>query len=57
VHLERTGTLGTLSCRHPGHPFVSIMPYATDTEGRPLLLISALAMHTQNLEADPARAC
>jgi len=53
VHLERTGTLGTLSRRHPGHPFVSIMPYATDTEGRPLLLISALAMHTQNLEADP----
>ena len=42
-HLERTGTLGTLSRRHPGHPFVSIMPYATDTEGRPLLLISALA--------------
>ena len=53
VHLERTGTLGTLSRRHPGHPFVSIMPYATDAEGRPLLLISALAMHTQNLEADP----
>jgi putative heme iron utilization protein len=53
VHLERTGTLGSLSRRHPGHPFVSIMPYATDAEGRPLLLISALAMHTQNLEADP----
>ena len=52
VHLERTGTLGTLSRRHPGHPFVSIMPYATDGQGRPLLLISALAMHTQNLEAD-----
>jgi heme oxygenase (biliverdin-IX-beta and delta-forming) len=53
VHLGRTGTLGTLSRRHPGHPFVSVMPYAPDERGRPLLLISRLAMHTQNLEADP----
>ncbi len=53
AHLERTGTLGTLSRRHPGHPFVSVMPYATDGRGRPLLLISRLAMHTQNLETDP----
>ena len=53
VHLGRTGTLATLSRRHPGHPFASIMPYAVDAEGRPLFLISALAMHTQNLEADP----
>ena len=53
VHLERTGTLGTLSRRHPGHPFVSVMPYAPDAGGRPLLLISGLAMHTQNLDADP----
>jgi putative heme iron utilization protein len=53
VHLGRTGTLGTLSRRHPGHPFVSIMPYAPDDRGRPLLLISTLAMHTQNLAADP----
>jgi len=53
VHLERTGTLGTLSRRHPGHPFVSVMPYAPDERGRPLLLISTLAMHTQNLAADP----
>jgi putative heme iron utilization protein len=53
VHLGRTGTLGTLSRRHPGHPFVSVMPYAPDERGRPLLLISTLAMHTQNLAADP----
>jgi hypothetical protein len=53
VHLERAGTLGTLSRRHPGHPFVSVMPYAPDDRGRPLLLISGLAMHTQNLDADP----
>lgn len=53
VHLGRTGTLGTVSRRHPGHPFVSVMPYAPDERGRPLVLISTLAMHTQNLAADP----
>jgi putative heme iron utilization protein len=29
------------------------MPYALDGAGQPLLLVSAMAMHTQNLEADP----
>lgn len=53
VYLGRTGTLSTLSCRHPGHPFGSVMPYALDERGRPLLLISSMAMHTQNLEGDP----
>jgi len=52
VYLGRTGTLATLSRRHPGHPFGSIMPYALDAMGRPLFLISSLAMHTQNLAAD-----
>ena len=44
--------LATLSRRHPGHPFASIMPYALDGLGRPLFLISSMAMHTQNLETD-----
>jgi putative heme iron utilization protein len=52
VHLGRAGSLATLSRRHPGHPFASIMPYAVDDLGRPLLLISTMAMHTQNLQAD-----
>ncbi len=52
VHLGRTGMLATLSRRHPGHPFGSVMPYALDDARRPLLLISSMAMHTQNLEAD-----
>jgi heme iron utilization protein len=52
AHLGRSGTLATASRRHAGHPFASIMPYALDASGRPLLLISAMAMHTQNLEAD-----
>lgn len=52
VYLGRTGTLCTLSAKHPGHPFGSLMPYALDGRGRPLFLLSTLAMHTQNLQAD-----
>jgi putative heme iron utilization protein len=52
AHLGRSGMLSTLSRRHPGHPFGSVMPYAPDDRGAPLLLISTMAMHTQNLEAD-----
>jgi heme iron utilization protein len=52
VHLARSGMLSTLSRRHAGHPFGSVMPYAPDERGAPLLLISTMAMHTQNLEAD-----
>ncbi len=52
VYLARTGTLSTLSLKHPGHPFGSLMPYALDGRGCPLFLISTMAMHTQNLQAD-----
>jgi hypothetical protein len=52
VYLARSGSLSTLSRRLPGHPFGSVMPYAPDERGAPLLLISGMAMHTQNLEAD-----
>ena len=46
-------SLATISRRPAGHPFASVMPYALDGAGSPLLLISTMAMHTQNLEADP----
>jgi heme oxygenase (biliverdin-IX-beta and delta-forming) len=52
VHRARTGTLATVSRRHPGHPFGSLMPYALDDAGRPLFLISSMAVHTQNLAGD-----
>ena len=29
------------------------MPYGLDNDGRPIFLISTMAMHTQNLQADP----
>jgi hypothetical protein len=53
VHRARAGTLATLSRRHPGYPFGSLMPYAPDEAGQPLFLISSMAVHTQNLAADP----
>src|SRR5262249_3248408 len=53
VEHARAGVLSTLSRRRAGHPFGSAMPYALDESGRPLVLISALAMHTQNLQQDP----
>lgn len=48
-----TGTLSTASRKHPGFPFGSLMPFALDASGRPLFLISNMAMHTQNLKAEP----
>jgi putative heme iron utilization protein len=51
--LVRIGSLSTHSRKFPGFPFGSIMPYATDDLGRPVLFISSMAMHTQNLQQDP----
>jgi putative heme iron utilization protein len=50
---ERVGTLATQSQRHPGYPFASVMPYALLEDGSPLFLISGMAIHTQNLLAEP----
>jgi heme iron utilization protein len=47
------GTLSTLSRKREGFPFGSLMPYAVDAQGGPIFLISSMAMHTQNLNADP----
>jgi heme iron utilization protein len=52
VYLGRIGSLSTLSRKQPGFPFGSVMPYALDAHGRPIFLISTMAMHTQNLQAD-----
>ena len=53
VHLGRIGSLSTLSRKQPGFPFGSVMPYGLDDHGHPTFLISTMAMHTQNLQADP----
>jgi len=52
VQLGRIGTLSTHSRKLPGFPFGSVMPYAPDEQGRPVFLVSNMAMHTQNLKAD-----
>jgi len=52
LSLATVGTLSTLSRKHPGFPFGSLMPFALDTAGRPIFLISNMAMHTQNLKAN-----
>ena len=56
AYLARIGSLSTLSRKQPGFPFGSVMPYALDQQGRPIFLISTMAMHTQNLHADPRAA-
>src|ERR1700683_1797633 len=53
VYISRIGSLSTLSRKQPGFPFGSVMPYGLDEQGRPIFLISTMAMHTQNLRADP----
>jgi heme iron utilization protein len=53
VYLGGIGNLSTLSRKQPGFPFGSLMPYGLDDHGRPIFLISSMAMHTQNLQADP----
>jgi putative heme iron utilization protein len=53
VHLGRIGSFSTLSRKQPGFPFGSVMPYGLDERGRPIFLISTMAMHTQNLQPNP----
>ncbi len=49
---EYRGMLATHSKKMPGFPFGSVVPYCLDADGRPLLLISRIAQHTHNLQAD-----
>jgi heme iron utilization protein len=53
VYQGRIGSLSTLSRKQMGFPFGSVMPYASDSQGQPIFLISTMAMHTQNLQANP----
>ncbi|WP_417734626.1 HugZ family protein [Rosistilla oblonga] len=53
LSLSQVGVISTHSVHCKGFPFGSTMPYALDAIGRPLFLISAMAMHTKNLREDP----
>jgi hypothetical protein len=56
LRAQSSGVLCTQSARRPGFPSASLVPYALSGAGEPLLLLSAIAQHTRNLDADP-RAC
>lgn len=47
------GVLSTQSLAEPGYPFGSVVPYCLDASGLPLFLLSHLAQHCHNLEAEP----
>lgn len=53
MHLGGVSSLSTMSQKHPGYPFGSVMPYAVDDGGAPIFLISAMAMHTHNIKREP----
>ncbi len=48
----RSGVLSSHSAKFPGFPYGSALPHVTDHAGRPVVLISHLAEHTHNVEAD-----
>jgi hypothetical protein len=50
---QQSGVLSTLSLRLEGYPFGSVSPFILDHAGRPVILISDIAEHTKNIEADP----
>jgi len=53
VRAQFAGVLSTISQRIAGFPFGSVAPFVTDHSGCPVILISTLAEHTKNLDADP----
>ena len=53
LRAEREAMLATVSLRHPGYPFGSVLPYALSAAGEPILFLSNLAEHSKNLLADP----
>lgn len=53
LRAHRYGALGTLSKKFDGYPFGSITPYLVNHDGSLLILISAIAEHTKNIQHDP----
>jgi heme oxygenase (biliverdin-IX-beta and delta-forming) len=50
---HHAGVLSTVSKKFPGYPFGSVVPFVLDHEACPVILISRLAEHTRNIDADP----
>ncbi|XP_047338062.1 glutamyl-tRNA reductase-binding protein, chloroplastic [Impatiens glandulifera] len=47
------GTLSTFSKAHEGYPSGSMVDFACDADGYPILAVSSLAVHTKDLLANP----
>lgn len=50
---NKLGYFSTLSSDPAGFPFGSLLPYALDSDGNPVFLVSTLAEHTKNFLRDP----
>jgi len=52
VEATDTATLSTIALEPAGYPFGSVVTYAVDAAGAPLILMSTMAEHARNLAAD-----
>ncbi|CAB3725827.1 HugZ family protein [Trinickia soli] len=52
LHRKRVGALATHSRDPLGFPYPTALPFAPDARHRPVVLVSRLAEHARNLEAD-----
>ncbi|XP_047962714.1 glutamyl-tRNA reductase-binding protein, chloroplastic-like [Salvia hispanica] len=53
LHHSVRGFLSSLSQEHHGYPFGSMVDFACDAYGSPIVAVSNLAAHTKNLVANP----
>ena len=53
LHSASEAALATHSTTLDGFPFASAVPFVTDVHHRPIMLISGLAEHSRNLQANP----
>jgi heme iron utilization protein len=53
LHEATFAAIATHSMRLAGYPFASVIPFAPDDRHRPVMLMSSLAEHTKNIDADP----
>jgi putative heme iron utilization protein len=52
LHQTSHGALATHSTQLPGYPYATVLPFVVDEQHCPVFLISGLAEHTKNLDAD-----
>lgn len=52
LHCKPTGAVATHAREPLGYPYPTALPFAPDARHRPVVLVSRLAEHARNLEAD-----